>query len=59
VFSEVRAPTWLHKYVIGRKGINVRKITEQYPKVCTQRSLKMSFKLKFLLILIVFVDSDT
>lgn len=34
VFSEVPAAAWLHKYVIGKKGVNVRKITEDHPKVC-------------------------
>ncbi|XP_060078333.1 vigilin-like [Ylistrum balloti] len=33
VFAEVMAATWLHKYVIGRQGANVRRITEQFSKV--------------------------
>jgi len=33
VLSEVAAPTWLHRYIIGRKGANIQKITEQFSKV--------------------------
>ena len=33
IFSEVQAPAWLHRYVIGKKGENVRKITSEFPKV--------------------------
>lgn len=29
----IEAPTWIHKYIIGRKGININKITADYPKV--------------------------
>ncbi|CAC5382186.1 Vigilin [Mytilus coruscus] len=33
VMSEVGAPSWLHRYIIGRKGQNIQKITEQFSKV--------------------------
>lgn len=33
VFAEVQAAAWLHRYVIGRKGATVQKITAEYPKV--------------------------
>ena len=33
VFAEVRAPDWLHKYIIGKKGITIRNITANFPKV--------------------------
>lgn len=33
VLSEVDAPAWLHRYIIGRKGSNIQKITEQFSKV--------------------------
>lgn len=33
VFAEVEAPAWLHRYVIGKQGANVRKITQEFPKV--------------------------
>ncbi|XP_055958186.1 vigilin [Patella vulgata] len=33
VFSDVVAPAWLHRYVIGRKGANIKKISEDYSKV--------------------------
>lgn len=31
--ATVEAPSWIHKYIIGRKGINIKKITEDLPKV--------------------------
>ncbi|KAK0077806.1 hypothetical protein PV325_003421 [Microctonus aethiopoides] len=31
--ATVEAPSWIHKYIIGRKGINIKKITEDFPKV--------------------------
>jgi transcription antitermination factor NusA-like protein len=27
------APAWLHRFIIGKKGANIRKITEDHPKV--------------------------
>ncbi|XP_066966353.1 vigilin [Macrobrachium rosenbergii] len=30
---DVEAPTWLHKFIIGRKGANIRQITQDLPKV--------------------------
>lgn len=33
IFSDVAAPAWLHRFVIGKKGANIRKITEEFPKV--------------------------
>ncbi|XP_043666503.1 vigilin [Vespula pensylvanica] len=29
----VEAPVWLHKYIIGRKGVNIKKVTQEMPKV--------------------------
>ena len=37
VLSEVAAPAWLHRYIIGRKGANIQKITEQFSKVSNIR----------------------
>ena len=31
--EEVAAPRWLHRFIIGRKGQNVQKITQDLPKV--------------------------
>ncbi|KAG5895971.1 hypothetical protein JTB14_027971 [Gonioctena quinquepunctata] len=31
--SDVDTPAWLHKYIIGRKGANIREITQNLPKV--------------------------
>jgi len=33
VIAEVEAPHWLHRFIIGRKGQNIRKITQDLPKV--------------------------
>ena len=32
--SSVSAPSWLHRFIIGKKGQNLAKITQQMPKVC-------------------------
>lgn len=29
----VDAPDWIHKYIIGRKGDNIKKLTQDLPKV--------------------------
>jgi len=29
----IQAPDWIHKYVVGKKGANIQKITGNYPKV--------------------------
>ncbi|KAK7093511.1 hypothetical protein V1264_007247 [Littorina saxatilis] len=31
--SDVTAPSWLHRFIIGKKGASIRKITEEHPKV--------------------------
>ncbi|XP_076306465.1 vigilin-like [Tachypleus tridentatus] len=33
VMAEVDAPSWLHKYIIGRKGVNIKNITQDMTKV--------------------------
>lgn len=33
VIEDVHAPSWLHRFIIGRKGQNVQKITQDLPKV--------------------------
>eukprot|EP00731_Ephydatia_muelleri_P015244 Em0008g964a len=33
VMQEVDAPGWLHRFIIGRKGQNVQKITQDLPRV--------------------------
>ncbi|XP_005104751.1 vigilin [Aplysia californica] len=33
VFSDVTAPSWLHRFIIGRKGSNIKEITENFPAV--------------------------
>uniref|UniRef100_A0A8C1RXI5 Vigilin n=1 Tax=Cyprinus carpio TaxID=7962 RepID=A0A8C1RXI5_CYPCA len=32
-FSHVIAPAWLHRFIIGKKGQNISRITQQLPKV--------------------------
>lgn len=29
----IEAPAWIHKYIIGRQGANIKKITQDLPKV--------------------------
>lgn len=31
--KDVEAPAWIHKYIIGRKGANIKEITQHLPKV--------------------------
>lgn len=31
--SDVEVPSWIHKYIIGRKGQNIKEITQNLPKV--------------------------
>lgn len=31
--TTVSAPAWIHKYIIGRKGANIKQITQDLPKV--------------------------
>jgi len=33
ISEEVKAPIWLHRYIIGKKGANINKITEDFPLV--------------------------
>ncbi|KAK3594419.1 hypothetical protein CHS0354_037444 [Potamilus streckersoni] len=33
IFADVHAPEWLHKFIIGKKGENIRRITQDCPKV--------------------------
>lgn len=33
---EVTAPAWLHRFIIGKKGQNIGRITQQLPRVRRQ-----------------------
>ncbi|KAF2362558.1 K domain type 1 [Trinorchestia longiramus] len=33
VQKDITAPTWLHRHIIGRKGANINKITEEFSQV--------------------------
>ncbi|XP_013786055.2 vigilin-like [Limulus polyphemus] len=33
VMAEVDAPSWLHKYIIGRKGVNIKHVTQDLTRV--------------------------
>lgn len=35
-FAEVEAPRWLHRFMIGRSGENIKKITQDLDKVCPE-----------------------
>lgn len=39
----VSAPSWLHRFIIGKKGQNLAKITQQMPKVCENALLLESY----------------
>ena len=45
VSAEVDAPRWLHRFIIGRKGQNIRKITQDLPKVFLVKFLFSSLSL--------------
>ncbi|XP_049728095.1 vigilin-like [Elephas maximus indicus] len=34
--SSVSAPSWIHRFIIGKKGQNIATITENRPKVCVE-----------------------
>lgn len=34
--ATVDAPTWIHKYIIGKNGSNIKKITQDFSKVMSQ-----------------------
>ncbi|KAM9576887.1 LOW QUALITY PROTEIN: vigilin-like [Trichechus inunguis] len=34
--SSVSAPSWIHRFIIGKKGQNISRITQNMPKVCIQ-----------------------
>ena len=36
VKNEVHCPSWLHKYIIGKKGASIQKITNDLPKVSSR-----------------------
>ena len=38
--ASVEAPAWIHKYIIGRKGANIKKITGDLPKVNIEFTVK-------------------
>lgn len=46
--ATVEAPNWLHKYIIGRKGVQIRKITQDLPKVIILFSRLVSLYTVFL-----------
>jgi hypothetical protein len=33
--EEVKVPAWLHRHIIGRKGANIKRTTQDFPKVHT------------------------
>lgn len=38
--SDVAAPSWIHKYIIGRKGASIKEITSNLPKVHVEFNVK-------------------
>ena len=45
VSYEVNCPTWLHKYIIGRKGAGIQKLTGELQKVIA-KDLQQAFRIK-------------
>lgn len=43
----VSAPSWLHRFIIGKKGQNLAKITQQMPKVCENALLLKNHNIGF------------
>lgn len=41
VSSDVHCPTWLHKYIIGKKGSGIQKLTNELQKVKKHVDFKM------------------
>ena len=37
VLNEVAVDRWLHRFIIGPKGANIKQITQDFPKVCTDK----------------------
>ena len=31
--TDIEAPSWIHKYIIGRKGAKIKELTQDYPKL--------------------------
>ena len=53
VSYEVNCPTWLHKYIIGRKGAGIQKLTGELQKVTI---LRLGIKWYTILLRTVFHD---
>lgn len=43
--TSLHAPDWIHKYVVGKKGSNIQRITANYPKVRVTLANKQSHSL--------------
>ena len=39
---DVSCPTWLHKYIIGKKGSSIQKLTNELPKVSLRQPVSSS-----------------
>ncbi len=39
---DVSCPTWLHKYIIGKKGSSIQKLTNELPKVSLRQPVSGS-----------------
>ncbi|XP_018320346.1 vigilin [Agrilus planipennis] len=44
--TDVEAPSWIHKYIIGRKGANIKDITQNLPKVHVEFTDKEKIKIE-------------
>lgn len=45
IVVEVIAPAWLHRFIIGKKGQNIGRITQQLPKVLKSEMRTQCYKI--------------
>lgn len=52
---EVTAPAWLHRFIIGKKGQNIGRITQQLPRVRGEMIRNQRLNAKFFFLFFLFV----
>lgn len=56
IVEQVAAPEWLHRFIIGKRGVNIKKIMEEYPKVRVGSKIGSSSNLIYLSNLLTTFD---
>uniref|UniRef100_A0A671VR46 High density lipoprotein-binding protein n=1 Tax=Sparus aurata TaxID=8175 RepID=A0A671VR46_SPAAU len=54
---EVTAPAWLHRFIIGKKGQNIGRITQQLPRVRGEMIRNQRLNTKFFFLFFLFVKN--